>query len=78
MIISAMSRADEETEGALTATITCPACGREAVEQMPTTFCLVFYVCPGCGRVLRPKRGDCCVFCSYGDRRCPAKQAQLE
>jgi len=26
----------------------------------------VFYECTGCGIKLKPKAGDCCVFCSYG------------
>jgi hypothetical protein len=24
--------------------------------------------------LLRPKPGDCCVFCSYGDMKCPPMQ----
>jgi hypothetical protein len=32
---------------------------------LPTDACRFFYV-PGCGARLRPKPGDCCVFCSYG------------
>jgi hypothetical protein len=24
--------------------------------------------------VLRPKPGDCCVFCSYGSVKCPPQQ----
>ncbi|WP_081875314.1 MULTISPECIES: GDCCVxC domain-containing (seleno)protein [Tepidicaulis] len=55
--------------------ITCPACGHKAVEQMPTDACQYFYECKSCGRLLRPLPGDCCVFCSYGDRPCPPKQA---
>ena len=42
---------------------------------MPTDACLYFYTCTGCGTRLRPKHGDCCVFCSYGDVPCPPKQA---
>src|SRR6516162_10073916 len=30
--------------------------------------------CTGCGVQLRPKAGDCCVFCSYGSVRCPPIQ----
>lgn len=41
---------------------------------MPTDACLFFYDCLGCGAKLRPKAGDCCVFCSYGDTPCPPKQ----
>jgi hypothetical protein len=34
--------------------------------MMPTDACLFFYECSGCKTLLRPKAGDCCVFCSYG------------
>ena len=27
-----------------------------------------------CGTLLRPKSGDCCVFCSYGTVPCPPIQ----
>ncbi|HEV2060179.1 MAG TPA: GDCCVxC domain-containing (seleno)protein [Solirubrobacteraceae bacterium] len=57
-----------------TATITCPSCGHAAQEQMPTDACQFFYVCHGCGERLRPKPGDCCVFCSYADSLCPPTQ----
>jgi hypothetical protein len=55
-------------------TITCPACQHRATERMPTNACQFFYECAGCGTLLRPKRGDCCVFCSYGDIDCPPMQ----
>ena len=42
---------------------------------MPTDACQWFYDCKGCGVVLKPKPGDCCVFCSYGSMPCPPKQA---
>jgi hypothetical protein len=41
---------------------------------MPVNACLRLFDCPGCGAVLRPKTGDCCVFCSYGDAPCPPRQ----
>lgn len=52
--------------------ITCPECGHEESEEIPTDACLFFYECLGCHVLLRPEKGDCCVFCSYGDRRCPS------
>lgn len=55
--------------------LTCPRCGHFRRETMPTDACLFFYDCKGCGAVLRPKQGDCCVFCSYGTIKCPPKQA---
>ena len=51
--------------------ITCPRCGHVETEQMPTDACVFFYDCPGCGGRLKPKAGQCCVFCSYGDVLCP-------
>lgn len=30
--------------------------------------------CPNCNQLLKPKEGDCCVFCSYGDIPCPPIQ----
>jgi hypothetical protein len=41
---------------------------------MPLDACQFFYECKGCGRVLRPLPGDCCVFCSYGSLPCPPIQ----
>jgi len=60
----------------LRSTLTCPACGGSSAESMPTDACLFFWDCPGCGALVRPKRGDCCVFCSYGDVPCPPIQSQ--
>lgn len=43
---------------------------------MPTDACQFFYKCESCKAVLRPKAGDCCVFCSYGSVKCPPVQMQ--
>ncbi len=58
----------------LQSTLTCPHCGHQAVETMPTDACLFFHDCAACGALLRPKPGDCCVFCSYGSVACPPVQ----
>ncbi|WP_323373300.1 GDCCVxC domain-containing (seleno)protein [Sneathiella aquimaris] len=41
---------------------------------MPVDACQWFYDCKGCQSLLKPKAGDCCVFCSYGDVACPPIQ----
>jgi hypothetical protein len=56
--------------------ITCPACGVSRNETMPTDASQWFYECTGCKTLLKPKAGDCCVFCSYGTVKCPPIQAQ--
>lgn len=62
------------TEIVLTSTITCPNCGHKKEEVMPTDACQYFYDCENCHSVIRPKAGDCCVFCSYGTVKCPPIQ----
>lgn len=59
----------------LNSTITCPECGFVKDETMPTDSCQWFYECQGCGVVLKPLSGDCCVYCSYGTLPCPPIQA---
>lgn len=54
--------------------ITCPNCGHKKTEKLPTEVCQLFYKCEECGNEMHPKEGDCCVFCSYGDHKCPSKQ----
>lgn len=58
----------------LHSTLTCPRCGHQEAETMPTDACQFLYDCKGCEAVLRPQPGDCCVFCSYGSLPCPPIQ----
>jgi hypothetical protein len=60
----------------LQSVLTCPHCGFSNQETMPVDACQFFYECDRCKALLRPKAGDCCVFCSYGSVKCPAIQAQ--
>ncbi|MDA0317841.1 MAG: GDCCVxC domain-containing (seleno)protein [Paracoccaceae bacterium] len=55
-------------------TIKCPECAFEKCEEMPRDCCQWFYECTNCSSVLRPKQGDCCVYCSYGTVPCPPIQ----
>lgn len=58
------------------AVITCPKCNFSKKEQMPANACQHFYKCTNCGEMLKPKEGDCCVFCSYADSKCQSKQEE--
>jgi len=55
--------------------LTCPKCGFSKMETMPQDACLYFYECQACHTLLRPKPGDCCVFCTYGSVPCPSRQS---
>lgn len=54
--------------------ITCPNCGNQKNETMPSNACQFFYKCDYCNEVLKPNEGDCCVFCSFGSVPCPPIQ----
>ncbi|MDP9123162.1 MAG: hypothetical protein M3N82_00920 [Pseudomonadota bacterium] len=60
----------------LESVLTCPRCGHAKRETMPTDVCQFFYECEGCGILMRPKAGNCCVFCSFGTVKCPPVQAK--
>lgn len=52
------------------ATLTCPHCGAKQQAEIPEGKCVPFYVCNACGKTVQAKKA-CCVFCDYGDRKCP-------
>jgi len=57
--------------------LTCPECGYQETLTMPADACLWFHECTKCHTLLKPKSGDCCVFCSYGSVPCPPIQEDL-
>jgi hypothetical protein len=52
----------------------CPFCLRKMLLEMPVTACQYFFKCVYCHELIRPRKGDCCVFCSYGSNKCPDRQ----
>ena len=54
--------------------ITCPYCQYKSTEEMPIDYCQYFWECPSCHNQLKPKKSDCCVYCSYGNVKCPPIQ----
>jgi len=62
----------------LSSVLTCPHCSYTKREDMPVDACQFFYECGNCKALLRPKPGDCCVFCSFGSVKCPPIQVQRQ
>jgi hypothetical protein len=60
--------------GTYKSTITCPKCGFKKTETLPDDRCIMEYTCQHCKTVIKHKKGDCCVFCSYGDVKCPTTE----
>lgn len=52
-------------------TLTCPQCGAQQRATIPQDRCEQAYVCSTCGKTIAAAPGTCCVFCAYGDRKCP-------
>ncbi len=69
-----MIRTDFNKGLVLQSVIVCPVCGFQTEETMPIDSCRFFYQCLNCKTVLKPIKGDCCVFCSYGSIKCPEIQ----
>ena len=63
-------------EVTLQSVITCPECGFSKEETIPTAACQWYYECTSCGALLKPKPGDCCIFCSFGSVPCPPVQLE--
>ena len=60
------------------ATMTCPFCDKSYEVEMPIKYCFLRFTCPKCKKDIIPEKDDCCVFCSYADKKCPPKQLQKE
>jgi len=54
--------------------LTCPKCGFQKKEEMPTNTCQYRYRCPACGEDIKTIKGECCIYCCYGDYPCPSAQ----
>lgn len=60
------------------AIIACPLCGAKHEQVMPTDACQYFYKCSKCNETFKPKDGDCCVYCSYANIKCPPTQMSAQ
>ncbi len=52
-------------------TLTCPECKGKQEIEIPKKACLPFYKCNSCSKVIKSVK-SCCVFCDYGNKKCPA------
>jgi hypothetical protein len=56
--------------------VTCPVCKTKVRETMSSEASKRVYHCPGCLSWLSPKKGDHCIYDSYGSVKCPATQVK--
>ncbi|WP_305848903.1 GDCCVxC domain-containing (seleno)protein [Polynucleobacter sp. AP-Ainpum-60-G11] len=58
-------------------TITCPFCLQSETLGIPVGGSQHLYRCRACNAILRPKSGDCCIFCSFGNIDCSSSEQNL-
>lgn len=56
------------------ANLTCPHCKKTYEVEMPINYCRIVFKCIKCEKNITPKKDDCCIFCSYADKKCPSMQ----
>jgi hypothetical protein len=56
----------------LKSVVKCPICKYKKEVAIPVDSCLILYDCEECSARLKPKKDDCCIFCSYGSIPCTA------
>ncbi|MEA9602543.1 GDCCVxC domain-containing (seleno)protein [Polynucleobacter sp. MG-28-Ekke-A2] len=56
--------------------VTCPHCqASELINAEEGAQHL--YRCRSCSAILKPKSGDCCILCSFGNRDCSSSEQNL-
>ncbi|OWS69441.1 GDCCVxC domain-containing (seleno)protein [Polynucleobacter campilacus] len=58
-------------------TITCPHCQAAETLEVLRGSSMHLYRCRSCSNILKPKSGDCCIFCSFGDFDCASAEQNL-
>jgi hypothetical protein len=56
--------------------VTCPVCKTQVQETMVSETLKLIYHCPVCLTWLSPKKGDHCIYESYGSVNCPPIQVK--
>jgi hypothetical protein len=56
--------------------VTCPVCKTQVQENMVSETPPQIYHCPVCLTWLSPKKGDHCIYDSYGSINCPPIQVE--
>ncbi|HEX2788591.1 MAG TPA: GDCCVxC domain-containing (seleno)protein [Ignavibacteria bacterium] len=56
------------------ANLKCPECNNITQETIPDNCCVFFFECKNCNKIFKPLKNDCCVFCSYSDKKCKYAQ----
>jgi len=51
-------------------TLTCPRCLQKETETLYENVYPKKYMCSHCKQAVNINKGDCCIFCKFGDTPC--------
>ena len=54
--------------------VRCPECSNKQKMEIPKDRCIPFFKCSKCKKMIFARK-LCCVFCEYGDRKCPVSDS---
>ncbi len=57
-------------------TLDCPKCGNKQKVEMLSLESPHYYQCDSCHEVIQSTNGKCCVYCQYGEVKCPIEQVK--
>ncbi|QWE20051.1 GDCCVxC domain-containing (seleno)protein [Polynucleobacter sp. AP-Kolm-20A-A1] len=57
--------------------VTCPHCQAAEVIDIEHGSSQHLFRCQSCSAILKPKSGDCCILCSFGNRDCSSSEQNL-
>ncbi|WP_408634174.1 GDCCVxC domain-containing (seleno)protein [Polynucleobacter necessarius] len=57
--------------------ITCPHCQATEIISVEEGAAPHLHRCRSCSAILKPKSGDCCILCSFGNRDCSSSEQNL-
>ena len=54
--------------------LTCPHCKNEQQEELLENISPVNYRCENCQQRVKINKGECCIYCEFGDYPCLHEQ----
>ena len=56
--------------------LTCPECGAKEHSEMNSLEISRIYECNSCKEIVQANDDKCCIYCQYGDAKCPTEQVK--
>ncbi len=56
--------------------LSCPQCGSTQSVNMLALEIPRVYQCNNCREVIQANADECCIYCQYGEVKCPSQQVR--